>query len=155
MGPDRSRRAARFAIASAMLWPVGVGAAPKRSFAVEVTPPGWRADALAQTLASDLADDQLALGSGATELAVRVRLEPNAIAYDLVPRWPSAPAPVRGSLAIGADRIALASVLRDRLHRLARTSTDATAEATAGIALPSVPAVGLALLAIALVLASP
>src|SRR5258706_8296990 len=129
MGPDRSRRAARFAIAIVLLWPLVVAAAPKRSFAVEVTPPGWRADALAQTLASDLADDQLALGSGATELAVRVRLEPNVVSYELVPRWPSAPAPVHGSItltgATGGDRVGVASVLRDRLHRLARTSADA------------------------------
>src|SRR5258706_4569963 len=131
----------------------------KRGFAVHVSPPGWRADALAQTLATDLADDQL-VAKPPVELDVGVRLDANALVYDLVPRWAGAPAPVHGAIALVAgsaanDRVAVAGVLRDRLHRLARTSTDDTAEATASIALPSVPAVALAFAIVVVVLASP
>src|SRR4051812_21570408 len=162
MGPDCTRTAARIglvaiAIGIAVAWPQRAEAAPKRSFSVEVTPPGWRADALAQTLATDLSDDQLAAHAPPAELAVRVELVADAIRYDLAAQWPGAPPPVHGTLALGPglDRVGLAGVLRDRLHRMARTSTDDTAEATAALELPGAGAIAIALLAIGLVLASP
>lgn len=121
-------------------------AAAKRSVVVEVSPAGdWRADALTQALTADLADDRLApraapacapcddaaLRAAGIELAVRATLGaagPGTLGYELRALWAGAPGPVRGAIARrGLDRAGFAGVLRDRLHRLARTTGDDTA----------------------------
>src|SRR5256885_12855654 len=138
-------------------------AAPKRSYAVEVSPPSWRADALATTLRADLADDRLAfhdacctdaeLRAAGVELAVRVRIGPT-LHYELRALWPGAPPPVVGEVALGAmDRTQLTGALRDRLHRFVRASVGGAE--LAAIELPGLPGVLGALAAIAAVLAIP
>ena len=128
--------------------PAIAAAAVRRSLVIEVAPAGWRADALVQALAADLADDQIApraapscaepcsdraLRAGGVELVVRATLATGAeaqLGYELRALWPGAPAPVRGSIALrGLDRAGFAGVLRDQLHRLARTTRDDAAPA--------------------------
>jgi hypothetical protein len=130
---------------------VAAAAAP-RTYAVEVGPPGWRADALAIALQHDLADDRLAAGEHA-DLVVHVDLDDHALHYDVRATWPGAPARARGVLALGGSRIAIAGELRDVLHRLARTTRDDRADVAA--APPGVGLVALAIALAALVLAVP
>lgn len=131
----------RLAVLVLLLAPVQALAAAKRSLVVELSPADWRGDALSQTLAADLADDQLAprappgcggpcsdaaLRAAGVELVMRAALDRGAaIDYELRALWPGAPPPVRGRLVLrGLDRTGFAGVLRDQLHRLARTTSD-------------------------------
>jgi len=72
--------------------------------------------------------DDGALRAAGVELVVRATLGaagPGTLGYELRALWPGAPAPVRGAVALGAhDRVGLAGVLRDRLHRLARATIE-------------------------------
>lgn len=122
-------------------------AAGKRSVVVLVAPASdWRAEALVRTLTADLADDRLApraapvcsgpcdddaLRTAGIELVVRAALDgPATVGYELHALWPGAPGPVRGAIALrGLDRTGFAGVLRDRLHRMARTTGEDAAGA--------------------------
>jgi hypothetical protein len=123
----------------------------KRSLVVEVSPADWRAEALARTLAADLADDRIApraapscdgpcadaaLRAAGVDLVARATLDAagaGTLGYELRPLWPGAPAPARGVIALRAiDRAALAGVLRDRLHRLVRTTGEDAGPSDAG-----------------------
>jgi hypothetical protein len=130
---------------------VGVGApgvargAAKRSIVLEIASAqgDWRAEALAQALSADLADDRLAprpppctgpcsdaaLRAAGVELVARAALAPGpALRYELRALWPGGPPPLRGAIALGAlDRAALAGLLRDQLQRMARATTGDTA----------------------------
>lgn len=117
-------------------------AAAKRAVAVEITPArDWRAEALTAALTADLADDRLsaralpacdgscdddALRAAGIELIVRAQLvgaEPAQFRYELRALWPGAPGPQRGVIPLVArERVELAGVLRDRLHRMARAT---------------------------------
>jgi hypothetical protein len=141
------------AAALVVLAPALAVAAPKRAYIVEITPAqpelAWRAEAITQTLASDLADDRLALHSpvpgcargcpdaalhaAGVELVVRCTLDAGELRYELRPLWSGAPPPARGAIVLGRlDRPGVAGVLRDRLHRLARTTTDDTGAVAVG-----------------------
>ena len=85
-----------------VLWCSAAAAAP-RTYAVEVGPPGWRADAIAIALDHDLADDRLVAGDHA-DLVVHVELDDHALRYDVRATWPGAPAPAAGALALGGSR---------------------------------------------------
>ncbi|HUJ60837.1 MAG TPA: hypothetical protein VLX92_20180 [Kofleriaceae bacterium] len=123
----------------------------RRTFAIEIAG-DWRAEALRAALAADLADDRLALATGAPDLVVHLELDAAALRYAIDARWPGAPPTVRGGIALGTlDRARLAGVLRDQLHRLARATGEVGP--AAGAALPGLGAVGLALAALALALA--
>ena len=130
-------------------------AAGKRSLVVDVAPADWRAEAVIQTLAADLADDQIAprgapscggpcsdsaLRAAGVELVVRATLAAGSearLGYELRALWPRAPVPVRGSIALGRlDRAAFAGLLRDQLHRLARTTTEDGADGSAPAGTP-------------------
>jgi hypothetical protein len=114
-----------------------------RNFTVMITPGApdarWRADAITAALERDLADDRLAfvavtcapgcaddtLRAAGVELAVRGTADDLALAWQVTPLWPGAPAPVRGVLAFGGvTRATLAAALRDPMHRLVRAQTD-------------------------------
>ncbi|MDB4955993.1 MAG: hypothetical protein JWO36_3562 [Myxococcales bacterium] len=139
-------------------------AAPKRTFVVDFGS-GWRAEAMTAALASDLVDDQLAQhaplagGDGALraagiDLVVHGAIDDRALRYDLRALWPGAPPPVRGVIELGTtDRAGIAGVLRDKLHRFARATSDT--EAASGITLPSVIEIALALALVAALLLLP
>src|SRR5215470_10859258 len=148
------------AAALAVLAPALAVAAPKRAYVVEVAPAqpelSWRAEAIAQTLGSDLADDRLALHAAVpgcargcpdaalhaagVELVVRCAIDTGGLRYELRPLWSGAPPPERGAIVLGRlDRAGVAGVLRDRLHRLARTTTDDTG--AVGVAAPDAASV--------------
>jgi hypothetical protein len=147
-------------------------AAPKRSFVIDLTAASpdarWRAEAMAVTLAADLADGQLALHgapvakgdvalrAAGVELVVRGTIDARVLRYELRALWAGGPPPVRGELPLGAiDRVTLAGALRDRLHRLARVTTDDSAAGVGTIELPSLADVALGLALIAGLLALP
>ena len=130
----------------ALLAPRALAAAP-RTYAVDVAPAGdWRAEALAVTLAHDLADDRLALATGAgAELLVHATIDDRALHYELRATWPGAPPPHSGAIALGRERAQVAGQLRDELHRMARVTGDERAEVAA-----SPPGAGAIVLAIAI-----
>jgi len=133
----------------------------KRSLALELAPRGdWRTAALAQALTADLADDRLAprpspacggpcgddaLRAAGIALVVRATLSPGVdatLGYELRALWPGAPPPVLGSIVLpGLDRVRLAGALRDRLHRLGRSTGDDDEPAAAARAASGAPAV--------------
>jgi hypothetical protein len=126
-----------------------------RSFAIDVTPASdWRAEALATALATDLVDDRLALAHGAPDLAVHLRLGAHEVAFELDPQWAGAPPSRAGVIGLaGIDRPTLAAKLRDELHKLARVTRDDRVETT--LAPPSVAAVGLGVVGVAMLVAIP
>ena len=152
--------------------PRAEAAAAKRSVAVEISgAPGWRSDALIETLRADLADDRLApralpscggpcsdaaLRAAGVELVVRGALTAGGFGYELRALWPGAPAPVRGALSLGRlDRVGFAGALRDQLHRLARATRDDTAAPETASELPGPGDVARALAIALAVLALP
>jgi hypothetical protein len=163
-----------------MLAPAIGHAAAKRTVVVDVSPAGdWRAEALVQSLTADLADDRLAprapppcapcddgaLRAAGVELVVRATLGaagPGTLGYELRALWAGAPGPVRGAIALRTlDRAGFAGVLRDRLHRLARTTGDeppapeARSASAGGGELPAPGELAIALAAVIAFLATP
>ncbi|HET9993309.1 MAG TPA: hypothetical protein VFQ65_32455, partial [Kofleriaceae bacterium] len=108
-----------------LLLPALVFAAPARSIALDVQPAGWRSEALATALASDLVDDRLTLAKADADLRVELVIEDAQVRYHIAALWPGAPPPRDGKIAIGGSRAALAAKLRDELHGLARVTIDA------------------------------
>jgi hypothetical protein len=144
----------------ALLAPRALAAAP-RTYTVDVAPApeverdglrpargnDWRAEALAVTLAHDLADDRLALATGPNaDLIVHATIDDRALRVELRATWPGAPAPRSLIIALGGDRATMAGQLRDELHRLGRVTSDDRAEVAA-----SPPGGGVIALALALV----
>ena len=145
---DLARRLRFAAVAIAILCgSSAVAAAPKRTFVVDLGT-GWRADAMTAVLVSDLADEKLEhhrpvtgsdsqLRAAGVDLVVHGTLDDTALHYELRALWPGAPAPLHGVIQLGSlDRVGVAGVLRDKLHRFARATSDA--EAAHGIAFPAV-----------------
>jgi hypothetical protein len=122
-------------------------------FSVEVSAAeSWRADALATVLRTDLADEQQTYGDR-PDLVVRIAIEPDGLHYELRALWAHAPAPIRGVIELGATRVDVAGVLRDRMHRLARTAHRELV--VSAIELPSAGMVLLALAGLLVLLALP
>src|SRR5512141_773667 len=107
-----------------LLVPALAFAAPARSIAVDVQPAGWRAEALATALKSDLVDDRLKRAKADPDLRVELVIEDALIRYRVAALWPGAPPPRIGAIAIGGSRAAFAAKLRDELHGLARVTID-------------------------------
>src|SRR3569833_1267262 len=107
-----------------LLIPALAFAAPARSIEVDVQPAGWRAEALATALKSDLVDDRLKLAKADPDLRVELAIEEAQIRYRVAALWPGAPPPRSGAIAIGGSRAAFAAKLRDELHGLARVTID-------------------------------
>src|SRR5450631_3541163 len=99
-------------------------AAPARSIALDVQPTGWRSEALATALKSDLVDDRLTLAKADPDLRVELVIEDAQVRYHIAALWPGAPPPRVGKIAIGGSRAAFAAKLRDELHGLARVTID-------------------------------
>src|SRR3569832_2775929 len=119
-----------------LLIPALAFAAPARSIEVDVQPAGWRAEALATALKSALVDDRLKLAKADPDLRVELAIEEAQIRYRVAARWPGAPPPRSGAIAIGGARAAVAAKLRDELHGLARVTIDdrvGTGGGTAGV----------------------
>jgi hypothetical protein len=107
-----------------LLVPALAFAAPARSIEVDVQPAGWRAEALATALKTDLVDDRLKLAKADADLRVELVIEEAQIRYHVAALWPGAPPPRIGTIAIGGSRAAFAAKLRDELHGLARVTID-------------------------------
>jgi len=107
-----------------LLVPALAFAAPARSIEVDVQPAGWRAEALATALKSDLVDDRLKIAKADPDLRVELVIGEAQIRYRAVALWPGAPPPRIGAIAIGGSRAAFAARLRDELHGLARVTID-------------------------------
>jgi hypothetical protein len=162
----------RVAFAIFVLLPAIAHAATRRSFTVEIAPTTgdarWRADAIGAALEHDLVDDRLAfvkacegacsdttLRAAGVELLVRGTVDDDALAWEVVPLWSGAPAPVRGELAFGpaVDRSALATAIRDPIHEIVRAR--ATEGGAGALDLPEMPGVIGAILFIAAIFALP
>jgi hypothetical protein len=107
-----------------LMLPTLAFAAPARSIALDVQPTGWRSEALATALKSDLVDDRLTLAKADPDLRVELVIEGAQVRYHIAALWPGAPPPRVGEIAIGGSRAAFAAKLRDELHGLARVTID-------------------------------
>jgi hypothetical protein len=85
------------------------------TFSVEIGGESWQAEALAAALRSDLADNQLQ-PAAKPALIIRGELANGQLRYAILR---AGAAPIRGAIALrGLDRMQLAGVLRDDLHRI-------------------------------------